>query len=69
MTHTQRATATVEEDFPATWEGGHALVVEFGDEELPGRCQCGTSFGMIRPDQSLDTFVGPWERHVMGLPR
>lgn len=49
----------------ASWEGGHALVVEFGDCELYGRCQCGTSFGNITPDKSLDRFAGPWERHVM----
>jgi len=55
-----------EETFPATWEGGHALVVEYGDCELYGRCQCGTPFGSIRPNQSIDTaFVQKWERHVM----
>lgn len=64
-----RATATVEDEFPATWAGGHALVIEFGDEEITGRCQCGRPFGEIRPNQSLDTFATPWEQHVMRLPR
>jgi len=56
-------------EFPATWEGGHALVIEFGDEELIGRCQCGTSFGYRTPDKTLDSFADTWERHVMSLPR
>lgn len=55
-----------DETFPATWEGGHALIVEFGDMELYGRCQCKKDFGVIRPDQSIDTtFAMRWERHVM----
>jgi hypothetical protein len=61
--------ATVDQEFPATWAGGHALVIEYGDCELPGRCLCGASFGVIRPDQSLDILADRWERHVMGLPR
>lgn len=52
-------------DFPATWEGGHALVIEFGDEELLGRCQCGSSFGTGTPAHSLNIFALAWERHVM----
>ncbi len=55
------------EEFPATWEGGHALVVEYGDEELIGRCQCGEPFGIITPDLALENFARPWERHVMRL--
>lgn len=55
-----------EEIFPATWEGGHALIVEYGDCELHGRCQCGRGFGSIRPNQSIDTTLAKnWERHVM----
>ncbi|SOE25655.1 hypothetical protein [Streptomyces sp. OK228] len=49
----------------ASWEGGHALVVELGDCDLWGHCQCGKSFGNITPDKSLDDFAMPWERHVM----
>lgn len=60
---------TVDEDFPATWEGGHALVIEFGDMVIYGRCQCSVPFGDIRPNRSLDTFATPWEQHVMRLPR
>jgi hypothetical protein len=56
-------------EFPATWQGGHALVVEYGDCEMYGRCQCGERFGMVTPDKPLDGFAGPWERHVMGLGR
>lgn len=44
----------------------HALVVTYGDCEFYGECRCGAAtFGMIRPDQSLDTFVPAWERHSM----
>lgn len=57
-----------DEDFRTTWEGGHALVIEYGDCEMYGRCQCGERFGMATPDKPLDRFAGPWERHVMTLP-
>lgn len=63
---------TDEEEFPATWEGGHTLLIEYGDCELYGRCQCSLKkitktnvFGTIRPDQSLDILAQKWERHVM----
>ncbi|MFJ5217227.1 hypothetical protein ACIP98_21200 [Streptomyces sp. NPDC088354] len=56
---------TVQDVEPASWEGGHALVVELGDCELHGRCQCGASLGTIRVDKPLDLLAGPWERHVM----
>jgi hypothetical protein len=47
---------------------GHALMVEIGDCEFYGRCECGlVSFGCIRPNQSLDEFQMPWERHVMSV--
>jgi hypothetical protein len=52
-------------DFPATWHGGHALIIEFGDEELFARCQCGADLGGGTPGKSLDDFSLPWERHVM----
>ena len=51
-------------DFRECLGGGHALVVEYGDCELLGSCQCGTPFGATTPDASLDTFAGPWERHT-----
>ena len=65
--------STDEEEFSTTWVGGHALIIEFGDCEIYGMCQCWLAggpdirnhFGMIRPDQSLDTFSPKWERHVM----
>lgn len=49
----------------ANLDGGHALIVEYGDCELYGRCQCGKELGMVTPDKPLDRFAGPWERHVM----
>lgn len=52
-------------DFQATLGGGHALIVEYGDEELLGRCQCGKPLGTLRPDQPIDRFADGWERHVM----
>lgn len=55
-----------DDDFATTWEGGHALIVEYGDCEFYGRCQCGKTFGMVTPDRfSDDVFGGKWERHVM----
>lgn len=58
------------EEFPATWAGGHALIIEFGDEELSARCQCGGWTGdVLTPDQSINVYAGPWEGHVMRLKR
>ncbi|MEI5522489.1 hypothetical protein WB388_17960 [Streptomyces brasiliscabiei] len=51
-------------DFRETLGGGHALVVQYGDCELHGTCQCGKHFGTTTPDASLDTFVDPWEHHT-----
>lgn len=65
---------SAEEEFPATWEGGHALILEFGDEELSGRCQCSegntafdprNSFGYIKPNGDVNKIIQKWERHVM----
>jgi hypothetical protein len=55
-------------EFPATLAGGHALITEFGDEEMHGHCQCGEPFGTLTPDKPLDSFGETWERHVMRLP-
>lgn len=52
-------------EFPATWAGGHALIIEFGDEELLSRCQCGERLGSGTPATCLDVFGEAWERHVM----
>ena len=52
-------------EFTATRAGGHALIVEYGDCELYGFCQCGKPLGMVTPDKPIDAFAGPWERHVM----
>jgi hypothetical protein len=54
------------EEFRTTWEGGHALITEYGDCEFYGRCQCGKDFGMVTPDRyRADVFGTKWERHVM----
>lgn len=50
---------------PTTWEGGHALVIEYGDCEFYARCQCCVLFGSARPDQGWDGFGRAWEIHVM----
>lgn len=53
-------------DFTTTLGGGHALIVEYGDCEFYGRCQCGKDFGMVTPDRFRDDVFGDkWERHVM----
>lgn len=63
------AIGAADEDFPTTWEGGHALIVEHGDCEFYGRCQCGAKFGMVTPDKFRDDVFGDkWERHVMQMP-
>lgn len=59
--------ALADPEFPATWTGGHALLIEYGDCEIYGRCQCGERLGTQTPDKPLDRFAEPWERHVMGL--
>lgn len=54
------------DDFRTTWEGGHALITEYGDCEFYGRCQCGKDFGMVTPNRyRADVFGTKWERHVM----
>ncbi|NUK12315.1 hypothetical protein HRW18_30940 [Streptomyces lunaelactis] len=60
-----KAAQELDPEFPATKAGGHALVIEYGDCEMYGSCQCGKDFGTARPDKPLDRFAGPWERHVM----
>lgn len=57
--------AQLDPEFPATWGGGHGLIVEFGDEEFWARCQCGEPFGNRPPSASLDFYAQAWERHVM----
>jgi len=55
-----------DEGFRTTWEGGHALVIEYGDCEFYGRCQCGKELGMVTPNRYRDdVFSTKWERHVM----
>ncbi|MDL5205077.1 hypothetical protein [Streptomyces sp. ALI-76-A] len=62
----QTPTGLGDPDFPTTLSGGHALIVEYGDCEFYGYCQCGKALGMVTPDKfGDDTFGGKWERHVM----
>lgn len=58
-------------EFPATLAGGHALIIEFGDEEMFGQCSCGDPLGnlVIRPNESVERFASLWEQHVMRLGR
>jgi hypothetical protein len=54
-----------DDEFTTTLNGGHALIVEYGDCEFYGTCQCGTTFGMVTPDRfGEDVFGSAWERHV-----
>jgi hypothetical protein len=62
--HREPRDADPDPDFTETLAGGHALIVEYGDCELIGSCQCGRRFGTTTPAASLDTFVDPWERHT-----
>jgi hypothetical protein len=63
------AYAEWDEEFPATWTGGHALIVEFGDEQILARCQCGRELGVGNPATPLDHFGEAWEHHVMTRER
>lgn len=62
----QTPTGLGDPEFPTTLNGGHALIVEYGDCEFYGTCQCGKAFGVVTPDKYRgDNFGGAWERHVM----
>lgn len=65
LARADREPHTGDAEYQATLGGGHALVVEYGDEEIYGTCQCGKPLGILRPSQPLERFAGPWERHVM----
>ncbi|MDT6983701.1 hypothetical protein ACFSUJ_12005 [Streptomyces lusitanus] len=52
-------------EFRETRAGGHALLVEYGDCELLGSCQCGRRLGRVTPDKPIDHLAGLWERHTM----
>lgn len=63
--------SAAEEVSATTWDGGHALVIEYGDCEFYARCQCHADLGgPLRPDQPwMDVFGLAWERHVMAEAR
>ncbi|MET9729740.1 hypothetical protein ABZZ79_03435 [Streptomyces sp. NPDC006458] len=50
---------------PETLVGGHALVVEYGDQDVHGACQCGRRLGRITPTAHLDSLAALWERHTL----
>lgn len=53
-------------EFPTLLTGGHALIVEYGDCEFYGTCQCGKKLGMVTPDQFGGGAFGiEWEHHVL----
>ncbi|WP_320784143.1 hypothetical protein [Streptomyces sp. CRN 30] len=57
--------ATPADEFTETLAGGHALIVEHGDCEFHGSCQCGRRLGILRPDAPIDRLAGAWERHTL----
>jgi hypothetical protein len=62
----QTPTGLGDPEFSTTLGGGHALIVEYGDCEFYGTCQCGKALGMVRPDKFRDDVFGSkWEHHVM----
>lgn len=59
-------------DFPETWQGGHAMIIEYGDCEFYASCQCGAPLGMATPDRftaMLPRFADAWENHSVSLLR
>lgn len=58
--HTQPSASQV----PETLAGGHALIVEAGDYETHGSCQCGRRLGRIALGTRIDSLTIPWERHT-----
>ena len=68
----QQAFEFADEILTALDAGGqaHELIISLGDCSFSARCKCGAIIGqMIRPDQSFDLYVAPWERHVMATER
>ena len=63
--HREPRTDPPDTEFRETLAGGHALIVEYGDCEFYGTCQCGKQLGKVRPDQFGGTFAIDWEHHVL----
>ena len=54
-------------DFPESWEGGHALIIEYGDCEFISHCQCGKWLDTSNPARfNADHVTGRWEQHCVG---
>jgi hypothetical protein len=62
--HREPHEAEPDPDCPESLAGGHALIVEHGDYELIGTCQCGRRLGSLLPSGSVDHLAGIWERHT-----
>lgn len=62
--HREPRTDPPDTEFRETLAGGHALIVQYGDCELIGSCQCGRALGRITPAGSVDHLAGIWERHT-----
>ncbi|MEU3683720.1 hypothetical protein AB0E99_22670 [Streptomyces sp. NPDC030592] len=62
--HREPRTTPADTEFPETLAGGHALVVEYGDCEFHGSCQCGRRLGTVRPSTPVDVLAAKWERHT-----
>lgn len=63
-THREPYTDPPDTEFRETLAGGHALIVQYGDCELIGSCQCGRALGRITPAGSVDHLAALWERHT-----
>jgi hypothetical protein len=62
--HREPRTSPPDIEFRETLAGGHALLVEHGDCELIGTCQCGRALGRITQAGSVDQLAALWERHT-----
>ncbi len=63
--HREPRTNPPDTEFRETLAGGHALVVEYGDCEFHGSCQCGRRFGTVTQSTPVDVLAAKWERHTM----
>jgi len=53
-----------DEESRETLAGGHALIVQYGDCEFIGSCQCGQPIGRTPRTKPIDHLAGLWERHT-----
>ncbi|MFF9269133.1 hypothetical protein [Streptomyces rochei] len=62
--HREPRTDPADLEFRETLAGGHALVVEYGDCEFHGSCQCGRRLGTVTQSTPIDVLAAKWERHT-----